>query len=185
MTDTDRDAVAEGQILRPSQLRRVEALKTARLILEDRTGGVFAGVKAEAKGTVEDLLTLAGWVLDGLKVDAEDPIEGWTSADQSAYNTGWNDHRAAVLDTYGMDGAQAAVQWSRKYPASMVPRDVPTPDEERALGVVDPATLESPDNRLDWESWKPSTTTKDNAATDSALPMAAEDIAEEPPRLDV
>jgi hypothetical protein len=60
----DRDAVAEGQTLRPAQLRRVEALQVARRMLESK-GGMFGGSKVEENRAVYDLTYLADWIIDG------------------------------------------------------------------------------------------------------------------------
>lgn len=60
----DSDAVQEGQILRPSQLRRVGALRVARSILENKPG-VFSGSKVEANRAVYDLTYLADWIISG------------------------------------------------------------------------------------------------------------------------
>jgi hypothetical protein len=60
----DHDAVPEGQLFRPAQQRRVEALKIARQILEVKPG-VFSGSKVEANRQVYDLTYLADWIIAG------------------------------------------------------------------------------------------------------------------------
>lgn len=69
----DTDSPADGATLRPSQLRRVEALKVARQILEIKPG-IFTGSKLEsARSVVVDLMTLADWILLG--PDNSDPFD--------------------------------------------------------------------------------------------------------------
>jgi len=60
----DSDAVPEGQILRPSQVRRAEALMIARKVLENRQA-LFAGSKLTSTSTIGDLTYLADWIVTG------------------------------------------------------------------------------------------------------------------------
>lgn len=77
----DRDAVQEGQILRPSQVRRAEALMTARKVLENRQA-LFAGSKLTSNSTIGDLTYLAEWILTGqLDFDGD---EAYPDADDIA-----------------------------------------------------------------------------------------------------
>jgi hypothetical protein len=72
MTDTavplpelpDYTESADDQVLTLDQLRRIEALKVARSILENKPG-LFAGSKVEANRAVYDLTFLADWIIDG------------------------------------------------------------------------------------------------------------------------
>jgi hypothetical protein len=51
-------------VLTIDQLRRVEALKVARSILESKPG-LFGGSKVEENRAVYDLTYLADWIIDG------------------------------------------------------------------------------------------------------------------------
>jgi hypothetical protein len=60
----DTDAPADGEILRPSQRRRIEALQSARGVLAN-TPALFAGSKIDGTRSVGDLIVLAEWILFG------------------------------------------------------------------------------------------------------------------------
>jgi hypothetical protein len=58
------DTPADGATLRPSQLRRVEALQVARNTLAS-TPAVFSGSKLDGTRSIGDLVALADWILFG------------------------------------------------------------------------------------------------------------------------
>jgi hypothetical protein len=60
----DTDAPVNGEILRPSQRRRIEALQSARGVLAN-TPALFAGSKIDGTRSVGDLIALAEWILFG------------------------------------------------------------------------------------------------------------------------
>lgn len=146
MTDTeielvDTDAPADGAILRPSQLRRVEALKSARSVLENKAG-LWTGSKVDEGRSVVDMLTLADWILTGA-----DPYPSPTQRDASNqlyFESGWEAVRAEVMSLADNFDSRAAVDWVREHPAKdrLIPAyeaddgvaDGPYPDENNGPG---------------------------------------------------
>lgn len=84
-------------LLTADQRRRVEALKVARQVLENKPG-VFSGSKLEpARSVVVDLMTLADWIIDG--PDSDDRVELLTGSGERVASISTRTGRWA--DTYG------------------------------------------------------------------------------------